>query len=325
MYDWWFLVNLMGRATITAIQFGGISIIPWRFLGVHILESHPRLRIGVGSVPCEWFCFVAPDSYFGNNVRNRWRGLDSVHASRPPRPPPHEVPSERRPGIAYCRASSVSLWLVQSPLRARSCFSPPCRFVCCSSYLDSLPAPPVACSFPRELKYLFCFLYDSSCHSVASPGNGQALCVRLAIALCAREPWLVKRRGSGRGDLVLRTFFFPTVEHRTRTYQSGSWWWSHNFLNLLKSIELQKWVILWYVSYTSLKLVKISTGESDAHLVLTHSFYINIWMHILEYCRKQVCFSLYRSLTAPEHLGIFSLSKPCQECLSQLCTVHPTF
>lgn len=91
MYNWWFLVNLMGRATITAIQFGGISIILWRFLGVHILESHPRLRIWVGSVPCEWFCFVALGSYFGNNVRNRWRGLDSVHASWPPRPPPHEA------------------------------------------------------------------------------------------------------------------------------------------------------------------------------------------------------------------------------------------
>lgn len=147
---------------------------------VHILESHPRLRIWVEAVPCEWFCFVALDSYFGTNAKNRWGGLPLVYAPRPPHPTRCLWAAPRH--CHTVRWAVLSLWQVQSPLWACICFSPPCFCGCCSSYLDSLPSPLVACSFSRgELKDLFCFLYDSSWHSVASAGNGQAF---LSLPCC---------------------------------------------------------------------------------------------------------------------------------------------
>lgn len=48
-------------------------------------------------------------------------------------------------------------------------------------------------------------------------------------------------------------------------------------LNLLKSIDLyiHKWVILWYVSYTSVKLIKSSRDGSDAQDTL---LMYNTWL-----------------------------------------------
>ncbi|MBW01245.1 39S ribosomal protein L35, mitochondrial, partial [Eschrichtius robustus] len=62
-------------------------------------------------------------------------------------------------------------------------FRLPCLCVCCSSCLDSVSPLLMACSFSRgKLKYLFCFLYESSsCHLPSLCGAEELLCFCHAI------------------------------------------------------------------------------------------------------------------------------------------------